>query len=133
MLLDPAPRGANVADHKQSGDRGRMPSPLVGDLKGKTLLSVERHERRLDVRHDRLHLDDQDDARLRVECKDVDRAPLAKDVEGHLGRHQPAGDAQDPNDLFDDRGVIRIEQPIRFRSRSALNPRPKVTSSTRRG
>ena len=78
MLIDPAARGAGVADHEQLGDSGGVPASLSSDLPGEPSLAIERHEGRLDVRYHGFDLDDQQRAPGRVEGEDVDRAALPR-------------------------------------------------------
>src|SRR5439155_25157323 len=44
--------------------------------------------------------------------EDVDRSPFARRGECHLGQALPARASEDREDLLDERGVVRIEQPV---------------------
>ena len=112
MSLDSSARGPGVAYDKQPADASSCPALHSGDLDGEPGLPIEHEQGRLHVRHDRLHLDNQDNARLRVECQHVNGPSFASNVERDLEPYVPVERAQRPRDDFDQRGVIRIEEPV---------------------
>lgn len=81
MVLDAASRRPVMSEHEQAGHRRDVPPALPCDIASDAALSVDGHEHRLHVGHDRLHLDDQERSGRWVECEDVDRSALATDIE----------------------------------------------------
>ncbi len=89
-------------EHPRHGPH--LPSTLAGDGWRESCLSVKRHEHAADVRHDRLHLDDQERTCSRVERQDVDRASLpvtyrTRPLSRPPSRRVPAGRPRCPRAL----------------------------------
>jgi hypothetical protein len=109
---DSATGGAIIPDHEQPSHRLCLPPALSGDASSEPPLSIKGHEGELHVGHDRLHLDNEQDARPRMEREHVDGAALSVDAERNLRRDSPACGAQDPHDSFDDGRVVSIEEAV---------------------
>ena len=112
MGFDPPTGGPGLGDHEQPADVRSVPPALIGDLLREAGLPIESHQHRLNIRHDRFHLDDEHRGGVRVESEDVDRAPLAPDVERDLHRALPAGGGQKVHGGIDEACVRRVEEPI---------------------
>lgn len=112
MFVDAATGRAAFADHHQTGDLGRRPTPLGGDPARQPYLAVEDVDRRLHVRHDRLDLDDQQGLCRPMPGEDVDRAVLPVDREADLRDRLPTRLAKQPEDELDEGGMVGIEEPI---------------------
>lgn len=112
MPLDAPSRGSIVRQDEHAPDGHGLPAALAGNGRPNPRLAMDTGQGRLDVRHDGLDLDHEQDARDRVPRKDVDRAALARDLEGHLRECDSALDGKQTEHLLDHPGVIAIEQTI---------------------
>src|SRR6185503_10722592 len=93
-------------------DMSDVPPARFGELWRETCFAVEPMERGLAVGDNRLHLDAQKRAELRVKSEHVDRAALAPNIEGDFDFGDPAVSREQLDDRFDDRGMILIEEPV---------------------
>lgn len=110
---DPVPIRPTLHDDEERGNPCGGPAARSSDLRRQADLPIERRLELLCVGDRRLHLDDEQDPRLRVEREDVDRAPLAELVERDLGQDVPGVSPKRPDDLLDGRRVAPVEQPIK--------------------
>lgn len=111
-LGNPPARCRRVADDKKPRDTAAGPTAFASDLGSKSSLAIEPVQRRLRVRHDRLHLDDEHDSCQSMEGQDVDRAALAPDRERDLDGHLPAGRTKEKHRRIDEPSVRLIEQSV---------------------
>jgi hypothetical protein len=105
-------RCSAVGEDQDSADAPCHPSALPSDLSSETRLSIKHDQRRLQVGHHRLDLDDKDPLGRLVVCEQVNRAALPPDVEGDLYRNVPAKRAKLDRGRLDESRVIRIEQAV---------------------
>lgn len=112
VRLDSPTSRSRSSDDEEPSDRDRLPTALGRDLPAEPSLPIERHERRLHVRHDRLDLHDDEHAESGMPREEVHGAALAADPEGDLGGHLPAGRAEHRGDALHKSGMLRIEQPV---------------------
>ena len=129
VLGNSSPRRPAVGDHEQPSHQSTMPSALRRDLQTQPRLPVEGKYRRLEIRDDRLDLDDEDDAGRWVEREHVDRAPLATDVERDLDCNQPFERSKGGGDDVDERGMVAIQQAV---ERLAIPRHDQVQPGTER-
>jgi len=120
---DPPTCGSVFAHHEEPSKPCRPPSAPARDLARQPRLPVERDEGSLDVRDHRLHLDDEQRRRRRVEREDVNRAAFASDRERDLGRDLPAEGCEPPHDRLHERGVRLVQQSV---ERLAVPEQPAV-------
>ena len=106
MLRDAPARRPAFPYHEQAPNATARPSTLSGDGERETRLPIEREHGGLDIRHDRLHLDDEDGACRPVEGKDVDRPAFTGDAERHLDSNVPPETPQHRSHDFHERGVV---------------------------
>jgi len=114
MLVDAPPGSPIVTNRQKTADGLDGPAALAGDSWREPHLAVQRHQRGLDVREDRLDLDDEQAPRCRMEPEDIDGPALAVLAERHLGRGDPTVCAQSANYLLDDCCVSSVEPSIQF-------------------
>jgi len=112
MTRDPATGRPVIPDHEQPSHRLCLPAALSGEPSSQPSLSIKGHKGELHVGHDRLDFDKEQDARPRMERKHVDGAALSVHAERNFCRDRPAGGAQDPHDLFDDRRMVGVEEAV---------------------
>ena len=93
-------------------DSDGIPSALTGQERGEPGLPVDAGKRRLDVGHDRLHLDDKHDPAAWIPREDVDRTALAAYLEGGLRNCHPTRSSEQSEHRFDDHGVVTIQESI---------------------
>lgn len=112
MRIDPAACSSVVGQNKESRHTPHRPAAFACDGGCEATLSIEREQHRLEVGDHGLDLDHEQRSGRPVEREDVDRAPFAANVEGHLGRDLPVGGTQDLEYSVDEPGVSRIEESI---------------------
>ena len=120
---DPPTCGSVFAHHEEPSKPCRPPFAPTRDLARQPRLPVERDEGSLDVRDHRLHLDDEQRRRRRVEREDVNRAAFASDRERDFGRDLPAEGCEPPHDRLHERGVRLVQQSV---ERLAVPEQPAV-------
>jgi hypothetical protein len=112
MAIDPPPRSPVVRQHEERRHATGLPTTFVRNRQGDTRLAVERPERRLKIRDDRLDFDDEQRSGWLVEREDVDRASLAVAVERDLWQGLPPEITQEFQDAIRQVGMRRIQEPI---------------------
>jgi hypothetical protein len=104
--------GPVVREDEQAGDSLHVPTSAATDLCGEPCLSIDPVEHRLDVRHGRLDLDDEQRPAPRVKGQDVDRPAFSADFEGHFRGDLPPCRFEKSEASFDKIGVRGVEQAI---------------------
>lgn len=110
--LDPTTRRRRVANDEQSADVTDSPATICSHCGREPSLPIQAVQRRLRVRDDRLHLDDEDAFRHGVKREDVDRAALAPDREGRLDLDGPSMRCQPAHHGLDEPRVVLVEEPV---------------------
>jgi hypothetical protein len=112
VLMHTSPGGSIVRQYQEPRHAAHEPASLTCDLGREPGLAVENAKHRLEVRHDRLDLDDEERPGRWVEREDVDGAALAADVERHLGGDLPPHRPETAQHPLREVGVSAVEQPI---------------------
>ncbi len=113
IRLDASSGSPRLADGEEPArPAGGRPAALGSDARCQPCLSIMSRNGRLEVRDDRLDLDDDEGPRWRVESQHVDGAALPGDRERNLDGHVPAERSETPGDELDERRVVGIEQSI---------------------
>ena len=99
------------------------PAALVRDARGETNLPIQRRKHRLDIRHDGLHLDQEEHPSCRVPRENIKRASLASDHERDLSGDVPAYGSKPAHHHVHEPCMRRIEHPIH---RFAIPAEPEI-------
>jgi len=105
------------------------PAPLASELGRQPGLPIDAGDRSLDVRDDRLDLDDEDDPGSRVIREDVVRTSFTPDGERRFDLRRPSVTRQEHHDLIHEAGMRLVQQPIQ---RLALPSDPDVKRRVQR-
>jgi len=90
----------------------RLPAAILADSRSEARLAVEARHGRLDVRDDRLDLNDKERTSGCMPRQDVDRAALAVDLKRRLRDGNPAVCLELPKHRVDETCVIAVQQAI---------------------
>jgi len=109
--------------HDQEWDDSRG-APAEGRRDGwyHSLLYIELAEKILNLRDDRLDLDDDDCLGRFVISEQVDTAAIAKMVEARFGNHGPTRGLETPHEPFRQEGMVGVSQPPELRAAVAGVP-----------
>jgi hypothetical protein len=119
-MFDDPPARCRRRGHEQARDNGRWaPSQRHGHGRRQAGFRVQASQQVLEIRDDRLDLDDGDDPARRVARKEIDAPSLAEVAERPLCQDLPCVPLETASDGALERSVIGVEQPRQLASAPA--------------
>jgi hypothetical protein len=112
MPLHSSPRGPVIRKNQEARHTCDPPAAFSRDLGRDTHLSIERAKHRLQVRHDRLDLDDEQRSARFVKGEDVDRPAVSAHIERDFGDCDPSRRLKQLQNALGQVSVGRIKQSI---------------------
>ena len=111
---DPTTRRRGRTDNEKAAHVADLPRPLAGNLARETCLAIQPVERRLCVRDDGLHLDDEERAERGMEGEHIDGPALAPDRKRDLDVDDPAEPRETGDHRINQCGVRLVQESIQL-------------------